>query len=295
MAEGKGLSGISVHAPGGDEVALDGEAAKAYRRQVREYYSRALDAYLEAFGDCWQSGILPAAAQLRGGADAADPIVENHRRLIELAAIRPGDRILDAGCGVGGPALHIADQVPDTVIDGITIGTDQAERARASACDAAMAERVRPIAGDFHDLPYADSTFDGVLFLETLGYAYDLARLMSGVRRVLRPGGFVYIKGVFLEDRPLQADEDAERREVERLYAHRSITERQVLRSLEDAGLVDIERHDYPGLSLERFGEAMFAPQDRSRVSEFGRLHHRAALGLAPLFYRGLRARRASA
>jgi demethylmenaquinone methyltransferase/2-methoxy-6-polyprenyl-1,4-benzoquinol methylase len=103
------------------------------------------------------------------------------RRLAAAAAVRPGDRVLDACCGTGDLAIACKRA------GGTVVGLDFAERMleRAREKDPAI-EWIR---GDLLALPFPDGSFDAA----TVGFGVrNVADLEGGfreLRRVLRPGG----------------------------------------------------------------------------------------------------------
>jgi demethylmenaquinone methyltransferase / 2-methoxy-6-polyprenyl-1,4-benzoquinol methylase len=103
------------------------------------------------------------------------------RRLAAEAAVRRGDRVLDAACGTGD--LAIADLKAGA---GSVTGLDFSEQMLARARRKAPLEWVR---GDLLALPFADGTFDAA----TVGFGVrnveDLELALRELRRVLRPGG----------------------------------------------------------------------------------------------------------
>jgi cyclopropane fatty-acyl-phospholipid synthase-like methyltransferase len=105
---------------------------------------------VEAAGTTLQGGLVKRSA------DAFVDPETSTLYLAELAGVAPGDRILDAGCGVGGPALAIARALPDVVIDGVTFSEVQAKMARERIAAANLADRVRVHLADFHRLPFSD-------------------------------------------------------------------------------------------------------------------------------------------
>ena len=104
------------------------------------------------------------------------------RRLAAQAAVRGGDRVLDAACGTGD--LAIADlKAGAGKVTGLDFSPRMLERARRK--DA----RIEWLQGDMLALPFADETFDAA----TVGFGVrnveDLERGLRELRRVLRPGG----------------------------------------------------------------------------------------------------------
>jgi ubiquinone/menaquinone biosynthesis C-methylase UbiE len=110
-------------------------------------------------------------------------------RLVELAEIRPGHRVLDVGTGIGEPALTVAQQVGAT---GQVVATDQAPQMLAIAQERAMTLGVHNVefrAMDTEAIDFPDSSFDAILSRFSLMFLPDLATALARIRRMLRPNG----------------------------------------------------------------------------------------------------------
>ena len=117
------------------------------------------------------------------------------------AGIGPGDLVLDAGCGVGGPAIAIARDL-GAIVHGVTISPVQVRLGRVLAAEAGVADRVHLHLADFHQLPFADERFDAVMVMEATCYSDDLSGLIGELARVLRPGGTLVREGRVPTGRP---------------------------------------------------------------------------------------------
>ena len=110
--------------------------------------------------------------------------------LAATLGLRRGDRVLDAGCGVGGPLCNIAHHT-GARITGLTVSPHQAAEGnrRIQALlgpDSGCALRVV----DFNEaLPFKDREFDAIYTIESMCHAKDLEFTVSELRRVLKPGG----------------------------------------------------------------------------------------------------------
>ncbi|CRK56736.1 2-methyl-6-phytyl-1,4-benzoquinone methyltransferase / 2-methyl-6-solanyl-1,4-benzoquinone methyltransferase [Alloactinosynnema sp. L-07] len=102
-----------------------------------------------------------------------------------------GGRVLDIGCGVGVPALRLAEAAPVDVV-GISNNHFQIDQANRRAVAGGAAQRVRFEYADALDLPYAADSFDVVWMVECLS-ALDRRRALDEARRVLRPGGRIVL------------------------------------------------------------------------------------------------------
>lgn len=110
---------------------------------------------------------------------------DSHAVVVELAAPRAGERVLDIGTGSGGVALLAARRGANAVgVDVSTSGIERAgERARSEGLD------VRFDVGDAQVLPYEDAAFDVVLSAFGINFAPDNRRAANELARVCRPGG----------------------------------------------------------------------------------------------------------
>ena len=143
-------------------------------QEVGEYYDRFTQTYLDATG--------PFLQAFRGR--DTDALMEYYVARCDLA---DGMEIVDAGCGVGGPAIWLARRFPAMKIECLTNSQVQADRASAHAAAAGVEDRVNVRLGDYHDLSrtYPHDRFDRVLFLETLGHSEDIRRVHLALGRAI--------------------------------------------------------------------------------------------------------------
>jgi SAM-dependent methyltransferase len=105
----------------------------------------------------------------------------NRRVDAALRMLRPGQRLLDVGCGSGLLAAQARDRFAE--VHGIDIAERAVARARRRGVEAAVVNlNVEP-------LPYGDAFFDAVTALSSLQYVADLDAALAECARVLRPGG----------------------------------------------------------------------------------------------------------
>jgi ubiquinone/menaquinone biosynthesis C-methylase UbiE len=129
-----------------------------------------------------------------------------------------GQRVLDAGCGVAGPAIHFA-RARDVEIEAITISDAQFRDARRRIEEAKLFDRIRVTQGDYHALDeiYPHDHFDLVYLLESFGHSHDKPRLLQACLKVLKPGGTLYVKDLFEREPLLPEHIEPIRVEIEKI------------------------------------------------------------------------------
>jgi SAM-dependent methyltransferase len=111
-----------------------------------------------------------------------EPWAWDARRRMLLAEARPGERVLDLGCGAGRFVAALAGVGADAV--GVEVAEAALERARAVAPGADL--RLLEPDGS---IPLEHGSVDLVWCSEVLEHVADVGDLLAEVRRVLRPGG----------------------------------------------------------------------------------------------------------
>lgn len=116
------------------------------------------------------------------------------RRLLDLSRIRPGESVLDVGCGTGTLAILAKEAVGRSgTVCGVDPSLEMLTRARSKAAKAGAEIRFENAAAQA--LPFEDSSFDVALSTIMLHHLGRAARrgLAAELRRVIRPGGRVLL------------------------------------------------------------------------------------------------------
>ncbi len=133
-----------------------------------------------------------------GGARAQQAM---NQELSARVAIRPGMRVIDAGCGVGSSVLWLAAEHGVQAI-GLTIVPQQAFQARDLAYGAGLSRRAAFCCADYHHAPLADGSADVVWMVESMCHAADHAEVLAEAYRLLAPGGRIVIADRLRRRRP---------------------------------------------------------------------------------------------
>lgn len=124
------------------------------------------------------------------------------RMVVSLLGAGAGQRVLDVGCGRGGPAVAIATTTGAEVV-GVDVNRGALEVARERARMAGVDHLVDFVLADVLHAPWPESSFDAVLAFESTPH-FRLAELYPVLRRVLRPDGRLVVETP-CANRPLDA------------------------------------------------------------------------------------------
>ncbi|KAJ7643398.1 S-adenosyl-L-methionine-dependent methyltransferase [Mycena polygramma] len=155
-----------------------------YTEVVNGFYDAVTQLYEYSWGDSFHF-----CRFWRGEAFAAAQARHEHY-LASQIGLRPGMRVLDVGCGVGGPARTIARFV-DVHITGVTINDFQVDRATKYTKAAGLEDSITFVQGDFTKLreKFPENYFDAVYAIEATVHAPTWESVYGEIFKVLKPGG----------------------------------------------------------------------------------------------------------
>ena len=115
--------------------------------------------------------------------------------LIAAAALGPGQRVLDLGCGTGLIAEYLSDRS-----GGHVTGLDYVPDAIRQACERtrAKADRLDFAVGDINALALPSAAYDVIASIDTIYFSEDYRATVAALAQALRPGGrlaFLYSHG----------------------------------------------------------------------------------------------------
>lgn len=134
---------------------------------------------------------------------------------INAIGLKENLNVLDAGCGVCGPASYFAEKIK-CHIEAITISKRQVELAKEKIISRKLEKYLTVKEGDYHYLEnyYSENSFDAIYFLESFGHAINHEQVLHSAWNVLKPGGSIYIKDLFIKKAPFKSLEAGIQREL---------------------------------------------------------------------------------
>jgi tocopherol O-methyltransferase len=116
--------------------------------------------------------------------------------VIKELNLKKGDTVLDAGCGVGGTTIYIAEHHPVTAV-GITIVPSQIERAKNYAHQSTAANRINFLLKDYTKTGFKPNSFDKIFGIESICHAVEKKDFINEAFRILKPGGRLVVLDAF--------------------------------------------------------------------------------------------------
>lgn len=163
---------------------------------VGRFYDEQADAFMRVYGDVIQAFRTTDVTRL----------LDYEAKAMELA---PGMKVLDAGCGVGAPAIYFAGRY-GVRVDGVTVSAVQAKVASDKIEEVGLRGRVTVRHGDYHALgeEFEPGSYDVMCFLESFGHSHEKSRAIESAWTMLAPGGRLYIKDLFIREPLIPEDQD---------------------------------------------------------------------------------------
>ncbi|CAM8946007.1 unnamed protein product [Rhodiola kirilowii] len=154
-----------------------------YTDMVNKYYDLVTSFYEFGWGESFHFAHRWKGETLRES-------IKRHEHFFALQlGLKPGQKVLDVGCGVGGPLREIARFSSASVV-GLNNNEFQINRGRELNRLAGVDQTCEFVKADFMKMPFSDNTFDAAYALEATCHAPDALGCYKEIFRVLKPGQY---------------------------------------------------------------------------------------------------------
>lgn len=178
------IEGYFKHWDGKTDKEAETSRLEDYSSLTKHYYNLVTDFYEYGWGSSFHF------CRFYKGEPFRQAIARHEHYLAYKMGITENMKVLDVGCGVGGPAREIARFSGCSVV-GLNNNDYQIERATHYAQTLGLANQLQFVKGDFMQMDFEDESFDAVYAIEATVHAPVLEGVYSEIYRVLKPGGVI--------------------------------------------------------------------------------------------------------
>lgn len=157
-----------------------------YHKNIVDYYAASENAYKDSW-DLNNSLAIHYGYWDDRVKSFPQSLLRMNEVMIEAGNIVANDKVLDAGCGIGGSSIFIASQLGCSVT-GITLSERQLQQAVSNAKQKGVANLVDFKVMDYCNTSFPDESFDVVWGCESICYADDKEEFIKEAFRLLKPG-----------------------------------------------------------------------------------------------------------
>jgi ubiquinone/menaquinone biosynthesis C-methylase UbiE len=143
----------------------------------------------------WRKNPSACPYSQRFWVEAPHPFI-TRKRLLEILAPAPGERVLEVGPGTGYYSLPVAERLDGGALAVFDIQREMLDHVMRRAVEQGVTN-LEPALGDARALTYADDSFDAAFLVTVLGEIPDQDAALRELARVLRPGGRLVVGELF--------------------------------------------------------------------------------------------------
>jgi tocopherol O-methyltransferase len=169
-----------------------------------------------------------------------EALLRINKILADIAGIKPGEKILDAGCGVGGSSMWLAKEIGCKVV-GVSLNQRQINKSSQFAQQSGLQENVVFEKKDYQNTGFENGSFDVIWGIESICYSNDKKKFLMEAHRLLKPGGRIIIADFFKQTNLTTKNEELVK-EFANCWAITSFATRQEFEEgLKAAGFINIK------------------------------------------------------
>ena len=180
---------------------LNGNTKRGSRRNIAHHYDLG-----NAFYETWLDETMTYSAALFDGAEDRDLVAAQNRKneaIAEMAEIKPGQEVLEVGCGWGGFAAHAAKE-RGAKVRGITLSREQRAYAIKRMASLSLSDKVEIGLTDYREATGQYDAIVSIEMFEAVGEKY-WDRYFTMLRESLKPGACAVIQSITIEDERFDA------------------------------------------------------------------------------------------
>jgi tocopherol O-methyltransferase len=170
--------------------------------EIADYY----DTHQSSYSRFWSRTALHYGFWYENTKVLSEAIENTNRFVVEVLGIDERDVVLDAGCGVGGSSLYVAETIGARV-EGITLSGVQLQIASRMAAQSVASRLLSFSLQDYMLTKFSAGTFSKIFGIESICHANEKKQFLDEAYRLLCPGGKLAVVDAFLVRDGLSCEE----------------------------------------------------------------------------------------
>lgn len=179
---------------------LRANTRRGSRRNISYHYDLGNDFYALWLDPSmtYSAALYPEGSDTRGAEALHAAQLNKYRRICELLAVKPGQRILEIGCGWGGFA-EVAAREFGADVHGVTLSVEQLKYARKRTAKAGLNDQCRFTLTDYRDLDERYDHIASIEMFEAVGEEH-WPTYFRQIKRCLKPGGQAVLQVISIDE-----------------------------------------------------------------------------------------------
>ena len=169
-----------------------------YHKKIVDYYAESENAYKDSW-DLKNSLAIHYGYWDEKVKNFPQSLLRMNEVMMEAAAIKTTDKVLDAGCGIGGSSIFLAKRL-GCEVTGISLSEKQISHAKELADKQKVQDKTVFTVMNYCATSFPDKSFDIVWGCESICYADDKEQFIKEAWRLLKPGGRLVVADGFVTD-----------------------------------------------------------------------------------------------
>jgi cyclopropane fatty-acyl-phospholipid synthase-like methyltransferase len=169
-----------------------------YHKNIVDYYTQSENAYKDSW-DLNNSLAIHYGYWDEKVKSFPQSLIRMNEVMAEVANIKASDVILDAGCGIGGSSIFLAEMI-GCKVTGISLSERQIKKAKELVIEKRVEDKTEFKVMNYCATSFPDKSFDVVWGCESICYADDKEQFIKEVYRLLKPGGRLVVADGFVTD-----------------------------------------------------------------------------------------------
>jgi tocopherol O-methyltransferase len=172
--------------------------ANEYHKKIEEYYNTTENAYKDSW-DLDNSLAIHFGYWDKKVNSFPQSLQRMNEVMMEETGITTDDKVLDAGCGVGGSSIFLATRL-GCKVTGVTLSERQAQHAKNNAQQKKVETLVDFKLMDYAATDFPDESFNVIWGCESICYADNKDQFIKEAFRLLKPGGKLVVADGFVTE-----------------------------------------------------------------------------------------------